>query len=75
MGRYDSFQRCILHAVVRDTDGQFGPGDNETIVFVAPVNESQVGPYGTYDYEIRLPDTLDTYVPGSTTATIYVELI
>jgi hypothetical protein len=55
--------------------GQFNPGDNEDVVFVAPVSEDSVGTYGTYDYEIRLPAPLATYKGTEQTVDIYVELI
>jgi hypothetical protein len=45
------------------------------VVFWAVINSSVEGSYGTYDYEIRVPDKFATYVPGATTIDIYLELI
>jgi hypothetical protein len=55
--------------------GQFNPGDNEDVVFIAPASPGSTGAYGTYDYEIRLPAPLATYKGTENTVDIYVELI
>jgi hypothetical protein len=70
-----SFITGILWDSSSDTDSQFSAADNETVVFWAVINSSVEGSYGTYDYEIRVPDKFATYVPGATTIDIYLELI
>ena len=37
---------------------------NEDLIVLTLVNNSKVGKYGTYDYEIRIPGTLDSIKPG-----------
>lgn len=37
----------------------------QDLVFVTKVNASQVGAYGTYDYEVRLPSPLSRLVAGT----------
>ncbi|MBN2121520.1 right-handed parallel beta-helix repeat-containing protein, partial [Candidatus Micrarchaeota archaeon] len=70
-----SFITGILWDYSSDTDSQFSASDNETVVFWAAINSSSIGAYGTYDYEIRVPDKFATYAPGATTVDIYLELI
>jgi hypothetical protein len=69
-----SFVTGILWDYSTDTDSQFGAEDNETIVFWTAINSSAEGTYGTYDYELRVPDKLATYEPGSSTIDVYLEL-
>lgn len=39
-------------------NGEFDLIDNEDLIFVNPTNISKVGQFGTYDYEIKVPETL-----------------
>ncbi len=67
------FVTGILWDASDDTNGEFDSTENEDIVFVAPVNGLQNGSYGEYNYEIRIPDTFDTYKGGSVVE-LWVEL-
>ena len=53
--------------------GNFYTGAQD-IVFVTVMNQSQVGKFGTYDYEIAVPAKLRDYIAGGSTVTFYVEL-
>lgn len=53
---------------------EFDLTDDETILFVAPINESKVGKYGTYDYEIKVPYTLGAQEGINNQVAIYIEL-
>lgn len=47
----------------------------QDIVFMTVINESQVGSRGTYDYELKVPTTLDQLVGVAGTVTFYSEII
>ncbi|MFH1505698.1 MAG: Ig-like domain-containing protein, partial [archaeon] len=54
-----------------------GPQYNglQDLVFITKVNESKVGAYGTYDYELKFPTLLRTYKDGgSGTVSYYYEI-
>jgi hypothetical protein len=53
--------------------GSFYTGAQD-IAFVTVMNQSQVGRYGTYDYEIAIPAKLRDYVAGGGTVTFYTEI-
>jgi hypothetical protein len=57
------------------SNGKFDSIDKEDLVFVAPIDKSALGTYGTYDYEIRVPAKLRAYKSGDSKAvSFYVEL-
>lgn len=56
------------------SDGGMEYNRSQDIVFIAPVNFSQVGQYGTYDFEIKLPATLSRYTPSTNEIAFYLEL-
>ncbi len=47
---------------------------NEDLVFVTNLNGSQAGTYGTYDYEVRLPSTLENLKESSDFVKRYDEI-
>ncbi|MBR9692785.1 hypothetical protein GOV07_02520, partial [Candidatus Woesearchaeota archaeon] len=51
--------------------GEYDATDEEPIVFVTALNESQAGDYGIYDYQSKVPVLLRDYA-GSGGSTIYV---
>ena len=56
-------------------DNEFDASDNENLVFVTKINPTASdGVCGDIDYEIRLPDTFDTYKGSSGTVTLLSEL-
>jgi len=56
-------------------NNQFDSTTKEDVVFVAMVNQSLEGQYGTYDYAIRVPARLkDLKGPDSLTVTFYTEI-
>ncbi len=54
--------------------GQFDVSDQEDLVFVTKINQSQSGAYGLYDYEIKIPALLRDYKPGSPMVDFYIEI-
>ena len=55
-------------------DAEFDPTDNEDLVFVTNITSTTSGKYGDYNYEIRIPSTLDTYKGASGVVYFYLEL-
>ena len=53
---------------------QFDIADKEDLIFITKINQSKVGKFGTYDYEIKVPALLRDYKPGSSTVDFYVDL-
>jgi|GEM_PF-5333811 len=68
------FTTGILWDNSTDTDVEFDDGDAENLIFVANATSQQVGKYGTYDYEIRVPYSLDSYTGITNTVTFYIEI-
>jgi hypothetical protein len=56
------------------SDGGNFYNKSQDIAFVTVMNQTQVGAYGTYDYEIAIPATLRDYIPGGGTVAFYTEL-
>jgi hypothetical protein len=56
------------------SDGGNFYNKSQDIVFVTVMNQTKVGAYGTYDYEIAVPATLRDYIPGGGTVAFYTEL-
>jgi len=50
----------FLTGILWDTNDGASYDGNQDLVFVTVLNMSKVGYYGTYDFEIRVPATLDT---------------
>ncbi|GEM_PF-6979155 len=50
------------------------PASREDIVFVAKINPSMPGKYGTYDYEIRVPGDLGSYKGSVNSVALYYEI-
>ncbi|MFC1741725.1 DNRLRE domain-containing protein [Nanoarchaeota archaeon] len=58
-----------------NSNGQFDNTSMEDVVFVTRVNQSKVGKYGTYDYEVKVPARLKNYKgPDVLTVTFYAEI-
>ena len=64
----------IVGIYVDDDDGSFDLIDNEPLVFVTKINNSQIGSYGIYDYEINVPATLQKQIGVIDMLSVYVEL-
>ncbi|MBU1644106.1 MAG: hypothetical protein KKA62_02850 [Nanoarchaeota archaeon] len=69
-----TFQTGILWDMSDDDDGEYDSIDQEDLVFVTETNSSQVGRFGTYDYEIKVPVLLRNYKPNTNTVSIYLEI-
>ncbi|MEM4366836.1 MAG: LamG domain-containing protein, partial [Candidatus Anstonellales archaeon] len=74
-----TWDQCFVTGIVWDFsddtgNAEFDPADAEDIVFISPIMKGTEGGYGTYDYEIIVPETLDTYTGSSGTVSIWVEL-
>ncbi len=56
----------FLTGIVWDANDNEKPEYNgsQDIMFVTPLNRNNVGKYGTYDYEIKVPARLAVYVSG-----------
>lgn len=52
---------------------QFDTADKEDLVFITKINQSNVGKYGIYDYEIKIPALLRDYKPGSSTVDFFID--
>jgi len=69
------FVTGILWDSSNDTDGQFGPTDNEAVIFTTPIEGTHASRYSdSVYYEIRVPGTFDTYVGSSGVVDFYLEL-
>lgn len=55
-------------------NGQFDVNDKEDLVFIANINQSTVGKFGIYDYEIKVPALLRDYKPGSSTIDFFLDI-
>jgi|GEM_PF-4043006 len=53
---------------------QYDATDREDLVFVTRVVQNQIGSYGSYDYEMRVPSSLKDYKGSTASVIIYVEL-
>ena len=70
-----SFQTGILWDGSDDVDdGEFDSVDAEDLVFVSKVSDDSSGKFGVYDYEVRVPATLEDYKAGSSSLVFYMEL-
>ncbi len=56
------------------SNGEFDSTDKEDIVFVAKINSSQKGAYGTYDYEILIPSLLRSYTGTTPTVDFFLDV-
>ncbi|MDD9953414.1 MAG: hypothetical protein OXR66_03695 [Candidatus Woesearchaeota archaeon] len=54
---------------------QFDTTDEEDLVFVANINVSQAGMFGTYDYEIKVPSRLASYKGSEDTVSFFFEIV
>ena len=59
------------------SDGSPAYNGSQDLVFIANINRSQQGKYGVYDYEVRIPASLRSYVKPDEEAsvTIYTEIV
>ncbi len=65
----------FITGILWDTsDGGSFYNGSQDIVFVTVMNQSKVGQYGTYDYEIAVPAKLRDYINGGGTITFYAEI-
>jgi hypothetical protein len=66
------FQTGILWDATLDGDGEYD--GTEDLVFATAINANKAGVYGTYDYELVVPSTLQNTRSGTTVTAIYVEI-
>jgi hypothetical protein len=69
-----NFVTGILWDADDSVNSYFDAVDKEDVVFVTSFNFNKTGAYGRYDYEIRVPASLQNYKAGSSTVTFYYEL-
>ncbi len=70
-----AFKTGILWDTSGDTNGQYDTNDKEPLVFLAEINASAPGDYGTYDYQGKVPAMLRDYAgSGGSTIYLYYEL-
>jgi parallel beta-helix repeat protein len=69
-----AFMTGVLWDSSDGADDEYG-NENEDLVIVTKINESTKGKWGTYDYEVRVPHTMDTYKGASGTVTFYMEIV
>jgi hypothetical protein len=69
-----SFITGILWDTSDSSNDYYDLTDEEDIVFVTKINESQTGQYGTYDYEIKIPANLKYYKGSTNTVDFYYEI-
>lgn len=55
-------------------DGSFDTSDKEDLVFITQANYQTQGKYDIYDFEIKVPSKLRSYLGTSNTVDFYVEL-
>ncbi len=53
---------------------EFDTCDQEDVVFITKVKPLQVGKFGRYDYEIKVPALIRDYKPGSSSIDFYLDL-
>jgi hypothetical protein len=71
------FKTGILWDTSDDASGFFGQFDinnQEDLVFITGINQSQPGQYGIYDYEIKIPALLRDYKSGSASVDFFIDL-
>ena len=69
-----TFTTGILWDSSDDTgDNEYDKTDNEDVIFISQVNKNKQGKYGTYDYELRIPASFDSY-KGGNSVDFYLEL-
>ncbi len=70
-----AFKTGMLWDTTQDLGtGEFSTAVNEDLVFVAAINSSQQGAFGSYDYEIKVPIALENYKGSSHLLNIYYEI-
>jgi len=69
-----NFITGILWDTTNDINGEYGIGENETLVFIANINRNAKGKHGIYDYEIYVPRNLAKQTAGTDRIKIYAEL-
>jgi len=65
-----SFKTAVLYR--KDSDNSFN--GSQPLIFASKVNNSKTGKYGVYDYEIKVPSTLQNLEPGTAGLDIYAEV-
>ena len=69
-----TFVTGILWDYSDDTNGEFDSVDKEDLAFITRTNTSQIGSFGTYDYEIKMPVLLRNYKGIKNSVDIYFEV-
>lgn len=69
-----TFVTGILWDSSDDTNGEFDLLNQEDLTFITKINTSQVGKYGTYDYEIKIPTLLRRYKAAGTFVDLFLEV-
>ncbi|MBU0665925.1 MAG: hypothetical protein KKC26_01050 [Nanoarchaeota archaeon] len=69
-----SFITGILWDSDDSSNSYFDSTDAEDLVFITKINQSKIGAFGTYDYEIKIPEDLKSYKGVTETVDLYYEL-
>jgi hypothetical protein len=56
-------------------DGGSEYSGTQDLVFITEINVNKTGQYGNYDFEVKVPALLRSYVGGGTTVDFYTEII
>ena len=56
------------------SDGNSEYNGTQDLILITRINENKTGEFGTYDYEIKIPAPLRSYVSGTNTVTFYTEI-
>ncbi len=65
----------FVTGILYDTsDGTGGYDGTQDLVFITRVNQSHVGKYGTYDYELTVPAFLRNDTPGTNAIDLFIEI-
>ena len=70
-----AFVTGILWDYSDSTDEEFNYTEKEDIVFITVSNQSNIGKFGFYDYELKVPEALNTYTGENDNVFFYYEII
>ncbi len=69
-----SFKTGILWDTSDSLDDEFDIAEEEDLIFYTSYNSGQTGSYGTYGFEIRIPEKLNSYKGFTEEIVFYVEI-
>jgi hypothetical protein len=70
-----TFVTGLLWDTSDSTDDEYNLTEKEDLVFVTEGKNKQQGKYGIYDYEIKIPETLNSYKGSNEMVSFYLELV